>query len=98
MALLYVRWKPYGFTHLVEEEKVNEHGPMQPRYDERPPILGRSVCGNEFHIMFPNKRYFAHQRLESSGVPQGKLAPSKEDDNKRPLCGTCRRRLEKENR
>jgi hypothetical protein len=74
----FVRWKRYGFTHVLREE-------------EGEPLIfgmrtgGTTLCGNWWHsFIFQDEDYFARNG-------KGLLPPSDADDGARPLCGACRK-------
>lgn len=76
----FVRWKRYGFTHIVRDE---EHEQLTPWHYKG----GTTVCGNwwqDFVFQGDYGRYV-----------KGLLAPSETDDEARPLCGLCKKYLSK---
>jgi hypothetical protein len=68
----FVRWKRYGFTHVVDESKQQ-----------------MTVCGNWWHGFIFDDPYF----FKLHG--KGRLPPSITNDDKRPMCGNCKKWLEK---
>jgi hypothetical protein len=81
----FVRWKRYGFTHIVKE--VGD----PPRIATEPIAFGRStggstVCGNWWHeFVFQGDFFERHGK--------GLLPPSDTDDEARPMCGLCKKHL-----
>lgn len=75
----FVRWKRYGFTHIVDENPS-----FKGRKWLRGFAGGFTVCGNWWHNTSFRDEY-----------QMGLLPPSKQDNGKRPLCGNCKKYLEK---
>lgn len=72
----YVRWKQYGFTHIIPEGG------------------NKTFCGNDFRHYGNFRIGYVYPALEKAGLRKGDpdprvLAPSFEDDGKRPVCGAC---------
>lgn len=80
--MLFVRWKPYGFTHIVkgETEKID-----MPRYGTH--VRGRTMCGSTFSVVETWDRRFAG-RMDSY---RDKCLVPGPDDGKRPVCGNCQK-------
>lgn len=82
-GLTYVRWKQYGFTHIVNPNKktrtwlgydLNEYAKGNTVQKEYTETFDITLCGNR---------------------PYSDAAYMKTDDGKRPLCGTCKKIAEK---
>jgi hypothetical protein len=90
----YVRWKRYGFTHILPEN------PGRSRWGGP-----KTLCGNDsrhynnFRLPTwgPSVTEQA-QGLRAGDIDPRLLPPSDKDDGKRPLCGACKKAADKLNR
>ena len=86
----YVRWKRYGFTHVIADK------PKQTRWGGV-----ATVCGNDATHYNGFRISWLSLAEKKAGLKKGDLdpkllAPSDKDDGKRPLCGACAKYVEKQ--
>lgn len=98
----FVRWKRYGFTHIVDERPIlwsnrragktsttDRTHQIRPRWMQGW-VGGFTVCGNWWHATAFNKPLRGMEQYY-----KGLLPLSEKDDEARPLCGTCKKHLKK---
>lgn len=85
----YVRWKRYGFTHIMLDN------PPTHRWGGPTTLCGNSATHyRSFRLGWVSVTE-KKQGLKTGDLDPRLLAPSEKDDKKRPLCGTCKKAAEK---